>query len=277
MNWPSAVPEPAAALTGAAALSVAVASFLMVRRRRRLHRRLIEESVAAMAAQLANGPTPLVRAQRGLATTLADQQRLAARVDGEIRPYVLGGPAKPGTGKPPGARPVDRIAAALHELRSAAQQRGGADPVPGGRRSATGPVPGLDDSPELLETYDAMLVTATDRIRQANMVLLMAVSLDVVDQDTRARLADSLRDADAVRQDSEALAEQGRLVSAVQTLADIGTPVPDNGVPGEATRRDMQRHSAQLREIAVTHEAELLGWLTDARTRCAPAKGATAV
>ncbi|MCU7728861.1 hypothetical protein ODJ79_34550 [Actinoplanes sp. KI2] len=272
ISWPFAVPETAAALIGITILIMA-ASFLAVRRHRRQQRQVIAEALEGMAGHLSAGPSATARMQRGLAVALVDQHRLAARVDEEIRPYVLGGPAKPGA--PAADRPVDRIAAAVDDLRAIAQRRGAAEATPPVRGSALGPVPGLEDSPELREVYEAMLTTLTDRIRQANAVVLVAVALGAGDARTRARVADSLREADTGRQESEALAAKGRLVSAVHRLAHTDTPVPESGVPGEATRRDVRRQSLSLREIAAGHEADLLGWLADARTRCAPEKGGT--
>ena len=275
MNWPFTALESAAVLA-VAVISVAAASVLTVRRRRRLHRRLIEESVAAMAAQLASGPSPLIRRLRSAATILAFQPRLAGQGDAEIRPHVAGGPAKPGAKRPPGHRPADRIAAAVHELRAAAQRRGDTEPAPAVRRSAAGPVPSLHESPELPEAYEAMLTTITDRIRQANVILLMAASLQVADPDVRTGLAESLQDAEVARKAAEVLGDSGRLVPAVHRLAEIDIPVPDTGVPGEATRRDLERHAALLHRIAVTHEADLLGWLADAQARCATKQDGTA-
>lgn len=249
-------------------VAVVVASVLTVRRRRRLHRRMAAEAVAAMAGCLANGPTPVVGVLRGAAMRLADQHRVALRVDEEIRPYLHKGQ--------PESWPGDRVAAAVHELRAAARLRGEPEPEAAVRWPATGPVPDLDSMPELAEAYQALLVTVRGRIRQAGLLVLMASALGVSDEEIRERLADTLRDAEAARQTAETQAADGALVAAVHTLAHINTPIPDEGVPGAATRRDMERHSALLREIAGTHQARLLGWLADAGARCARQKGGTA-
>jgi hypothetical protein len=249
-------------------VGIVVASFLTVRRRRRLHRRMAAESVAAMAGCLKNGPTPVVRALRDAALRLADQDRVAERVDEEIRPYLHKGQAE--------TRPGDRVAAAVHELRTSARLRGDPEPETGVRCPATGPVPDLDAAPELAEAYEALLITVRGRIRQAGLIVLLASALGVSDEETRERLADSLRDAEAARQAGEAQAGRGQMVAAVYTLAHIDAPIPDDGVPGAATRRDTERHSALLREIAEVHEARLLGWLTDAGALCVRQKGGTA-
>ncbi|RSM64707.1 hypothetical protein DMB66_18850 [Actinoplanes sp. ATCC 53533] len=275
MNWPFAAPETAATLTGITVLIMA-ASFIVGRRHRSQQRQVIAEALESMAEHLAAGLTTTAQEQRRLAVALVDQHRLAARVDEDVRPYVISGPAKPGTLPPATGRPIDHVAAAVDDLRAIAQRRGDAGATPPVRGSALGPVPGLQDSPELREVYEAMLTTLTDRIRQANAVVLMAVTLGAGDAKTRARIADALRTADTGRQDSETLAGKGRLVSAVHRLAHTDTPVPESGVPGEATRQDVRRQSSTLREIVAGHEAELLGWLIDARTRCAPEKGGTA-
>jgi hypothetical protein len=275
MNWPLAAPEMVAALT-LVAVAVTMASVVAARRRRRLHRRMIKEALGVMCAHLSTGATPVVREQRGLAETLDGQHRLAQRVGEEIAPYVLrGGPAKPGTLEPPGAGPAERIAGAIHELRVMAQQRGVPERPPV-HRSSTGPVPALDGSEDLAELVDAMLVTAAGRIRQANTILRIAASIGAADQDTRDRLSGALRDAEAGRRQGEKFAEHGQLVSAVHTITHIEVPVPDRGVPGEATRRDVERHASQLRRIAAGHEAELLGWLIDAAARYAYETGGTA-
>jgi hypothetical protein len=250
-------------------VAVVVGSFWTVRRRRRLHRRLAEDSVAAMAGCLDSGPTPVMKVLRDSAMSLADQHRVARRVDEDVRPYLGKGRAE--------ARPGDRVAAAVHELHAAARLRGHPAPETGVPCSASGPVPDLDSTPELAEAYRALLVTVRGRIRQAGLIVLMADALGVADEEIRGRLADSLRDAETARQAGEAQADAGRLVAAVHTLAHIDTPIPDDGVPGEATRRDMERHTALLREIAEVHQAQLLGWLTDAGARCARQKGGTAV
>jgi hypothetical protein len=253
-----------------------VAPFLAIRRQRRQQRQVIAEALESMAEHLAAGPSETAGEQRRLAVALVDQHRLAARVDEQIRPSILSGPAKPGAPPPAAGRPIDHVAAAVDDLRAIAKRRGDTGAAPPVRGSALGPVPGLEDSPELREVYEAMLRTLTDRIRQANAVLLMSVTLGVGDAKTRDWIAGSLRESDIERRQGEALAGTGRLVSAVQRLAHTDTPVPDIGVPGEATRRDVRRQSSSLREIAAGHEADLLGWLTDARTRCAPEKGGTA-
>ncbi|MDY7083620.1 MAG: hypothetical protein SYR96_00800 [Actinomycetota bacterium] len=273
-TWPLAVPETAAALIGIAVLIMA-ASFLAVRRHRQLQRQVIGEALEGMADRLAAGPVAAAREQRAIAVALADQHRVAARVDDEVRPHILSGPAKPGT-TTAGGRPADHIAAAVDDLRAIGRRLGETAATPPVRGSALGPVPDLESSPELQEVCEAMLTTLTDRIRQANAVVLMAVALEVGEEKARARIAGSLRDADVRRREAEALAGKGRLVAAVHRIAHAETPVPEGGVPGEATRRDVVRQSSALRLIAAGHAAELLGWLADARTRCAPEKGGSA-
>lgn len=274
-TWPLAVPETVAALIGITVLIMA-ASFLAVRRHRRLQRQVIGEALEGMAGRLAAGPAAAAREQRAIAVALADQHRVAVRVDEQIRPHILSGPAKPEKTPPAGGRPIDHIAAAVDDLRAIGRRRGGTAATPPVRGSALGPVPDLESSPELEEVCEAMLTTLTDRIRQANTVVLMAVALEVGDEKARARIAGSLRDADVRRQEAETLAGKGRLVAAVHRIAHAETPVPESGVPGEATRRDVVRQSSALRLIAAGHAAELLGWLADARTRCAPEKGGSA-
>ncbi|MEV6343256.1 hypothetical protein [Actinoplanes sp. NPDC051851] len=273
MDWPWGMPETAAALIGVAAIPMAGGSVLAARRGRRLRGQIVAEALAAMAELAESGPVALdddlVRVVRGL----AGQHRLAMRVEGEIRPYA-------GTGRPVG----HLIGAALDELRRVARRRGGPEPA-AARRPATGPVPLPADAAELAGICDRVIAAAEARIRQAGLLLTMAAPGGVtVPADggnggpgtSRERIAAALRAGDVLRRRAAEEAGKGRLIAALETVAAIEVPVPRDGVPGEATRRELARHTARLREIAVTHEAELLGWLTDARARYAPHEGGTA-
>lgn len=297
MHWPWWV-WPAAA--GPALVGALISFAYQVRQRRHDQpaKDLIAEAVGAMVPLLGDAKAPGLAAHRSMVDLLAAQQAWAEHMEERVRPRVLALTSKAAT---PGSAdeaadgghdvaqairslintlPSTGIAAAA-DTGSAGSAGSGGSAVRSGVRRRTerplGRVPKLDGREEVGEVYAALARTVATRVRQAELLLALAAESKAVEPGVRRDLAAAVAAGGEACRESREPARKGRYLTALGVLVRVDIPVPEGGIPGEATRRDLESHVSRLRDLAEDYHSVLLAWCGDALSRCTPpkAKGAT--
>jgi hypothetical protein len=258
MEWPPQGWAPIAASTVLVGLTVAGLSWHVTVRRRRLHTTLIREAVARMSACLREPPSRMACLHRDRVAAIVARQALAERIERDIRPRVPGPRQSPGSATAVVVAELDTI---VHTLTN------GQESLVSEEESG-GPVPILDSPTRLGDLHAAMAATVATRIRHLNVVLRHAMDLRVIDPPAGQRLAEAIAVVADAGRESDELAGEGRLMAALCALTRFDLPVPEDGVPGEATRRELARQADRLAEIADAHRVELLVWCTNALRHC---------
>jgi hypothetical protein len=250
MEWPAPGWPLVVGSAVLAGLAIGGVSWYSGRRRRRAHVSLIQEAAGRMAACLDQPPSPTACRHRDLVATLVVQQAIAERLERDTRPRM------------PEPDAVATIAAVVDEL------SGGAGQPTEGPADDPGPVPTLDAAPETADLYAAVAATVAARVRQASAVLRHARRLRILDADVDQRLTDQIAGVAGAERDSRELAGEGEFVAALCELTRFDLPVPDDGVPGQGSRRELDRQATWLAELATGHRAEVLAWCGTALRRC---------
>lgn len=253
MDWSAPWSPVIVALTVVVGLAIGGMSWRSGLRRRRAHISLIRESANRMESCLDQPPSPTACRHRELAGTIVEQQDIAQRLEREIRPRIT-------------VLDADDLVDTLHMIvlvLSGGDEQHAVEVAPDG---SIGPVPTVDAT-ELDDLYTVMADTVAARVRQANAVLSHARKLRIIDSDVDSRLTDLIAATARSEQDSRRLAGAGLPVAALHELTRFDLPMPDDGVPAEATRRDLERQAEWLDEIAAGHRVEILAWCGNALHR----------
>jgi hypothetical protein len=252
-------------------------------RRRRLHRALVKEAVSRLCAFQADEPVGVRRTHRDLARLIIAQEQEARVLDELVRPQVPDRPGKrnPLTGVLVAEAVAEEINQALQALRhteptltepTLAEPQ---PPEPAERAGAVrrargqlGPVPRLADVAPLTDVLSAMRATLRSQVRQVHIVVRHAQQLELIGPECLERLRLSLSEVDAADRESEKLAAAGQEAAAAGVLAEVKMPVPQDGVPGDAARHDLDEQAIALAEAAAAYQDALVQWCLEALDRC---------
>ena len=272
------------AVAAVAAVVTAVGTIVVARRRRRLHKQLIEEAARVLCAPVADAPGPAWSVSLDLVRILAAYDEQADRLDRDVRPRIPLHPGKraPLTGVLIGVEVAVDIHGALDVLCAPERELDGMAEAPEPNRDEYAGLPGpmvavprLPDGEEALECCLALGRVLGDAARRGRIVVAHARALRVIGEECRERLSGVFGGVDGAVLDSAKLAGAGNLIQAMRVLTEVGLPVPEEGVPGHALQRDLDRQNAWLRRVAVEYRAAVLGWCLEALERCGVAAPAT--
>ncbi len=265
-------------MVAAAVLAIVTVAVTIRRglRRRRLHRLLIKESVIQLCAYRAEEPTGVRRTHRDLVRLIISLVAQARVLNDPVRPQV---PERPGKRNPiSGVLVGEAVAEDLHRALLALTRTEPTLPaldipdVPDIR--ARGPlhsVPHLDEIAPLDAVLTTMRTTLRSQVRQVQIVVRHAELLGLIEQECRDRLRAGLSEVVAADRQSEKLSAAGDAVAATKVLTEIVVPVPQDSLPGEGARRDLDEQAVVLTEIATAYREVLVDWCLEALERCGPA------
>jgi hypothetical protein len=263
---------------GAAAVAATASHVRQLRERRHAARpgeELVADAVTAMAGLQHAQERPGMERHRGLVELLAAQQAWAEhtqeRVGGAVH-ALNSGAGKTLVGVD-GADDLERaVSAQINTLPDITRIQGvqrTPEFLPKRQRGQPiGPVPTLERGAEIGDLFTALSRTVEKRIRHMQALVSMAMQSGNADAAANRELSEAAAAAAAVSRDSLELARDGRYLTALQALAGADLPIPLDGVPGEATRRELEQHAVRLREIAEDHDVALRAWCADALGRC---------
>lgn len=256
MDW--AAPEwPLILLAGLVGIGVGTVVCLPIgfflwfsrRRRRRAHLSLIQEALRGMTACL-DQPVPRSAGRhRELVTVLIGLQTTAEQLERDVRPRLTES----------GAHDVaDTLRRTMRALSGNDEQA--VDITPDDPATPIGHVPTADSAPQIDDLYAAMADTVAERVWQASSILAHARQLRVVETNVDERLTDAIADVSRAEEESRKLAHDKRFVAALCELTWSHLPVPDDGVPAQATQRQLDRQAVWLAEINADYRAEVVAW-----------------
>jgi len=276
--------------------AVGICLYLFVLRgRRHRHADLVTSAVAGMCTQLAEGPTSLRRLHRDLVDVLVGLDTRAQKIERIVLPLLTA----PGTGTAgvvaEGIAAADRShpVADLDQLLRGASDGSPApdtdglgyvderddDPEDDAGSSPVGdgpvpPVPRLLDAAVLRELHESMCRTVATQVRQARAILHHAAALGEPGESCRDGLVAALTQASLAEQTSRATGATDLLV-ALLVLTRPDVPISDDGVPGEAVRRELWAQAYGLWRVALRQQADLAEWCAAALCRRAAVSAST--
>ncbi|MGI5247116.1 hypothetical protein [Dactylosporangium sp. CA-139066] len=277
MGWMVTERTAIVAVAVVAAVVTAAGTIVLARRRRRLHKQLIEEAARVLCEPRAEAPGPAWSASLDLVRILAAYDEQADRLDRDVRPRIPAHPGKraPLTGLLIGVEVAVDIHGALAVLCAPERQLDGMADTPEPTREEYAGLPGpmvavprLPDGEDALECCLGLGRVLADAVRRGRIVVAHARALQVIGDECRERLSGVFGSVDGAVRESAKLADAGNLVQAMRVLSEVGLPVPEEGVPGHALQRDLDRQNAWLRRVAVEYRAAVLGWCLEALERC---------